>query len=805
MKKFILFISLFGAFSITSFSQLLIGDIAFIGYNSDSGPGPGADHSFSFITLTDIPGDEVIYFTEEGWNDDSDIWAGTSEGHMAWTAPGVGIDCGTVIYITESGTDVFTVTGGGTATLESGSGWNLSSGDQVLAYQALTAEPATTPTFISAINADDGNGSPVSLDPITNWNDPSTGPLGTAKSGLPFGLTNGVDCVSLFIAVFTEQDNAKYTGTLTGTSTALRALINDRTNWSTHNTTPFDITPGGYFPSVTCVAPCSNPTVPTATYAPLTFCEGESTTLTISGTLNDATAWHIYTGSCGGTEIGTTAGTTFDVTPVEPSTTYFIRGEGGCVTPGTCGTIDVEITPEDDPSFSFDSEVYCPNGTDPTPTVTLDGGTFTFDPAGLVIDAATGEIDLDASELGDYTITYTTSGDCPSSSEESIMIEDNEDPVPDVADLPAVTAECEVTELTDPSVTDNCTDAVIITNDASLPMTEQGTFTITWTYDDGNGNTTTQEQTIIIDDVTGPTPDVADLEELTDECEVNLLVTPSATDNCGGEVLVSSDADLPITDQGTTVVTWTYTDENGNTTTQTQSIVIDDVTAPVPDEVPLDDFSSACEINELPTPTATDNCDGTVEVTSDAIFPITEATTVVWTYDDGNGNTVTQSQNIVFAPIDISTTITDAITINANNADAAAYQWINCDDLSPIDGATSASYTPSENGSYAVIITEGECSDTSECVAITQVSISETLDHLIEVFPNPTATSTVVIKSTMEIKNATIVDMNGSVVLADLTLTNGTINVSGIGAGTYIIIIQTISDNFVQKRLTKLN
>ncbi len=803
MKKQLLLFTLIGLISPFCFAQLAIGDIAFIGYNTDSGPGPSTDHSFSFITLNDIPGSEVIYFTEEGWNDDADTWAGTTEGHIQYTAPALGLSCGTIIYITESGSDVFSVMGGGTATLESGSGWNLSGGDQILAYQADSPEPGTVPTFIAGLNGDDGNGSPVSLDPITQWNDPSTGPLGTAKSGQPDGLTNGENCVSLFIAVFTEQDNAKYTGTLTGTSTFLRGEINDRTNWSFDNGTAYNITPGVFSPSVTCIAPCANPTIPTVTYSPITFCEGESTTLTISGTLNDATEWHIYTGSCGGTEIGTTAGTTFEVTPGDAITTYFIRGEGGCVTPGSCGSVAVTITPEDDASFSYDETIYCPNASGSTPSITLPGGTFTSIPAGLDLNASTGEINPSESDLGEYTITYTTAGDCPSSEEVSITIEDNDAPVPDLADLPNITAECEITELTNPGVTDNCADPVTISNDATLPITEQGTYTITWTYNDGNGNTTTQTQTIIVDDITGPTPDDPTLADITDECEVSLLTSPSATDNCGGEVTVSSDAELPITEQGTTIITWTYIDAEGNSTTQTQNVVIDDVTAPIPDEVPLEDFSSACEINELPTPTATDNCDGDVEVTSDAIFPITEATTVVWTYDDDNGNTVTQSQNIVFAPIDVSIT-TDVITISANNTDATAYQWINCDDLSEIDGATEDTYTPDANGTYAVIIIEGECQDTSECVTISQVSISEDLASLVRIYPNPLMNSALTIQSSLEISSVQLIDINGRLIEIDTTVTNGKLDLTNVSNGSYVLIIETASGQIIQKHLTVL-
>ncbi|MEZ4931801.1 MAG: hypothetical protein R2788_06760 [Saprospiraceae bacterium] len=52
---------------------------------------------------------------------------------------------------------------------------------------------------------------------------------------------------------------------------------------------------------------------------------------------------------------------------------------------------------------------------------------------------------------------------------------------------------------------------VVGTTTDPLTYTTQGTFTITWTYDDGNGNISTQMQTVIVDDVTAPVPDVATL------------------------------------------------------------------------------------------------------------------------------------------------------------------------------------------------------------------------------------------------------------------------------------------------------
>jgi len=230
---------------------LVAGDIAFIGYNTDSGS--GTNDNFSFIALKDIPSGEIIYFTDEGWNLTVPTWIGTTEDHLSWTSPIGGISCGTVIQINEASADNLVATVG--TIVLTGTGWSLTGGDQVLAYySAAGPEPAGVPTFIAGVNGDDGNGTPTSLHPTNFWNDLSAfGPGGgVARSALPTGLVNGTNCVALFPEVGTEVDNAKYTGTLVGTSAALRGLINDQSLWSKNNNTAFDISPGGYLPNVDC-------------------------------------------------------------------------------------------------------------------------------------------------------------------------------------------------------------------------------------------------------------------------------------------------------------------------------------------------------------------------------------------------------------------------------------------------------------------------------------------------------------------------------------------------------------------------
>ncbi len=79
----------------------------------------------------------------------------------------------------------------------------------------------------------------------------------------------------------------------------------------------------------------------------------------------------------------------------------------------------------------------------------------------------------------------------------------------------------------------------------------------------------------------------------------------------------------------------------------------------------------------------------------------------------------------------------NTLTANGNGN----YQWKDCNNgLSSIPGATGQSYTPTENGVYAVEISQGQCTVLSDCIQITMVSIIENNlgSHLLA-FPNPTS------------------------------------------------------------------
>jgi hypothetical protein len=91
------------------------------------------------------------------------------------------------------------------------------------------------------------------------------------------------------------------------------------------------------------------------------------------------------------------------------------------------------------------------------------------------------------------------------------------------------------------------------------------------------------------------------------------------------------------------------------------------------------------------------------------------------------------------AEIDITLTVEDDITLIANEplSELTSFQWVNCDTWEPIDGATEQSYTITENGNYAVIISKDLCTDTSACVTIGSIGLDDELANFVKVYPNP--------------------------------------------------------------------
>jgi len=77
-------------------------------------------------------------------------------------------------------------------------------------------------------------------------------------------------------------------------------------------------------------------------------------------------------------------------------------------------------------------------------------------------------------------------------------------------------------------------------------------------------------------------------------------------------------------------------------------------------------------------------------------------------------------------------------TLAASPATGVLYQWIDCSNNALVAGASSAVFTPTTTGSYAVMIGNSSCVDTSDCVSVAITAISPLMESsLIVVCPNP--------------------------------------------------------------------
>jgi gliding motility-associated-like protein len=104
---------------------------------------------------------------------------------------------------------------------------------------------------------------------------------------------------------------------------------------------------------------------------------------------------------------------------------------------------------------------------------------------------------------GQYACSISGSGGCDDTITIDVLIGDTTKPIPDVAILPTITGDCNIT-ISAPTATDNCSGNIVGTTTTQLNTLPSGSHTIVWSYNDGNGNIEIQNQTIIINQVTLP-------------------------------------------------------------------------------------------------------------------------------------------------------------------------------------------------------------------------------------------------------------------------------------------------------------
>jgi len=340
--------------------------------------------------------------------------------------------------------------------------------------------------------------------------------------------------------------------------------------------------------------------------------------------------------------------------------TLVVTGPGGEDT-SICSSC-VVVTDEGAPEI-LDMPLDMLLGTDPgecqaaaswiEPTATDNFGLST-----LVSDHLSG----DSFPVGETIVTYiaTDLAGNETSSSFSVTVEDQESPqligMPSDIDLGSSPGLCSAVHVWDaPTAIDNCGVATLTSDHQSGDAFALGATTVSYSTTDIHGNTISSSFTVSVNDLESPSisglPAELSLQNEPGSCSAMASwASPLISDNCG---VASSGSDYSSGDTfpiGTTTVTYTATDNSGNSSTSAIMITVEDVEDPTISGMPVDltvenDPGSCGAMVTWSEPLVADNCPGS-EISSDqmsgSIFA-QGANTVTYTAIDQAGNTSTSS------------------------------------------------------------------------------------------------------------------------------------------------------------------
>lgn len=324
------------------------------------------------------------------------------------------------------------------------------------------------------------------------------------------------------------------------------------------------------------------------------------------------------------------------------------------------------------------------------------------------------------------------------------------------------------------------------TGSANMAVTGiESPFTYTWT---SGGNAATENNlaagtyTCTIGNGCGT---ITQTVTITQPTQLTVTATPGTIACNGGAttVSVSASGGTPTySNTGTYTVTansYTYTVTDANSCSATTTITVSEPSA----------------ITTTQSPTL---CAGASLVVGTNTYTTAGTYTNVLAAVNGCDSTVTTNLSFYNA-IDVSVTVSST-TMTANNATATSYQWLDCNLPNPIIiGATQQTYVAPANGNYQVQITEGSCSDTSTCITISNVGISQNSKAAsIQAHPNPFS-GELTITSSVKTK-AFLFDVLGNQVHSfDLQNATQTIMLDHLTAGIYYLQVDQQKIKVIKK------
>ncbi len=258
------------------------------------------------------------------------------------------------------------------------------------------------------------------------------------------------------------------------------------------------------------------------------------------------------------------------------------------------------------------------------------------------------------------------------------------------------------------------------------------------TVTDVNGNSSSQTVNVEVEDNIAP---VALAHDITIQLDAlgAATITPEMIDNgstdaCGIASLALDITSFDCSNVGANTVTLTVTDVNGNVSTGTAVVTVEDHVAPslvVPASITqLNDPGVCAAVINIGLATAADNCAiASIVNNAPAFFPV-GTTTVTWTATDVNGNATSANQTVTVTnnnpvinmlTVSIPVLLGDAVVANAtftdNNVVVATWHWGDGSTSSGVIGTSdiSGDHVYATTGLYDVkLVIEDACGKTDE-------------------------------------------------------------------------------------------
>lgn len=416
--------------------------------------------------------------------------------------------------------------------------------------------------------------------------------------------------------------------------------------------------------------------------------------------------------------------TTFDCTDGGTSTvTLYVKDASGNTS--TC-TSTVTIEDNEDPSILCQNITVALNSNG---VATIDYTDIDFgstDNCGIV-KRTLSKTQFDCDDVGANILTYTIedgNGNVATCNP-TVYVEDYEEPT---AICQSITVQLDqngeavvVAADVDGGSYDNCGIDKMIVSPCEFNCSNIGSNTVTLVVIDVNGNMSSCTSTVTVEDNRAP---LANCKNITIELDAAGQASISAsdidngsTDNCGIDNISISQTNFDCSHIGNNSITLTVEDVNGNISTCTSTVTVEDNEDPTITGVPANITVTANQNDCTPSvnwtpPTGDDNCSVTLtsNYNSGDDFPI-GTTTVTYTAVDGSGNTATASFNVTVTPtpLVVNVTTSDVDCYGGANGTASVSVSGGCEPYSYLwsTNSTSTSLTGLSAGNYSITITDG--------------------------------------------------------------------------------------------------